>query len=197
MPPDERSRFLGNIRTETARLQDMIDRMLQLAAIENRNELRDVESIELGELARDAMESMQPVFAAKQLAVRVRADTPVRVDGERFLIRQALTNLVQNAADFSPPGGEIDISLAERSGSAEISVRDRGPGIPAYALDKVFDRFYSLSRPDTGKKSSGLGLSLVREVAHLHGGRVSIENHPDGGARATLSLPAHSEPERR
>ncbi|HQK88790.1 MAG TPA: ATP-binding protein, partial [Acidobacteriota bacterium] len=68
-------------------------------------------------------------------------------------------------------------------------VHDSGPGIPAYALDRVFERFYSLPRPDTGAKSTGLGLALVREAVALHGGSVELANHPSGGTLATLRLP--------
>ena len=66
---------------------------------------------------------------------------------------------------------------------------DRGSGVPEYALDRVFERFYSLARPGTGQRSSGLGLSFVQEVARLHGGRVSLRNRDDGGAQAVLWLP--------
>ena len=71
-----------------------------------------------------------------------------------------------------------------------LTVRDYGPGIPDYALNKVFERFYSLKRPDTGRKSSGLGLSLVKEVALLHQGSIELKNLSDGGAIAALRLPA-------
>jgi two-component system sensor histidine kinase CreC len=70
-----------------------------------------------------------------------------------------------------------------------ITVTDEGPGIPDYALDRIFDRFYSLGRPDSGRKSTGLGLNLVREVAATHGGTVRVVNRPEGGALAELSLP--------
>jgi len=69
----------------------------------------------------------------------------------------------------------------------ELTVRDRGPGVPDYALDRVFEKFYSLRRPDSGRKSTGLGLAFVREIAHLHGGEAFLANHPEGGATATLS----------
>jgi two-component system sensor histidine kinase CreC len=68
-------------------------------------------------------------------------------------------------------------------------IEDRGPGIPDYARDKVFDKFFSLQRPDSGKKSTGLGLNFVREVTILHNGTVALENRPEKGALATLSLP--------
>jgi two-component system sensor histidine kinase CreC len=71
-----------------------------------------------------------------------------------------------------------------------ISVEDQGPGIPDYATGRVFERFYSLPRPDTDRKSTGLGLSFVSEAATLHGGRVTLVNRRAGGARAEFSLPA-------
>jgi two-component system sensor histidine kinase CreC len=70
-----------------------------------------------------------------------------------------------------------------------LVVEDTGPGVPDFALPRVFERFYSLPRPRSGRKSTGLGLSLVREIAHLHGGEVELANRPEGGARATLSAP--------
>ncbi len=73
---------------------------------------------------------------------------------------------------------------------------DDGPGIPPYALDKVFERFYSLIRPDTGRKSSGIGLTFTHEVAVLHGGQVTAENREEGGARVVLAIPAIPPPGR-
>ena len=75
-------------------------------------------------------------------------------------------------------------------GQVRFIVRDRGPGIPDYAHERVFERFYSLPRPDSGQRSSGLGLPFVREVMRLHGGEASLRNRPEGGAEAVLSLPA-------
>jgi len=111
------------------------------------------------------------------------------VTGESFLLRQALGNLLENAIAFSPARGRIDLSLSTAPGLAIIAVRDRGPGVPDYALGRVFERFFSLPRPDGTGKSTGLGLSLVREVAALHGGGARLTNHTDGGALAVLDLP--------
>jgi len=190
MPPEQRRQFLDNLRSESARIQDLVERMLQLAALENRKELRDVEEIDLAELLAGILEAMRPAFAAKQIQVSLDNAAPITIKGERFLVRQAVSNLLQNAVDFAPRNGAISVAVGQRDGQAEISVMDNGPGIPEYALDRVFDRFYSLRRPDTGKKSSGLGLGFVKEVADLHGGRVTIENRPEAGAKATLVLPA-------
>ncbi|HEY0818092.1 MAG TPA: ATP-binding protein, partial [Rhizobacter sp.] len=93
---------------------------------------------------------------------------------------------------FSPAGGTVTLALRRRGAQAELTVRDQGPGIPDYAEDKVFEKFYSLSRPQSRKKSTGLGLPFVKEIAELHEGRVSLVNVVDGaegGALATLCLP--------
>jgi two-component system sensor histidine kinase CreC len=116
------------------------------------------------------------------------AEDPV-IEGDALLLHRAVANLVDNALDFSPPGGVVRLSVASKARSVDIVVRDSGPGIPQYAEHKVFEKFYSLPRPSTRKKSTGLGLAFVREIAELHRGRVSLVNGPDGGAVATVSLP--------
>jgi len=111
------------------------------------------------------------------------------VQGDAFLLRQALVNLIDNAADFSPAGGEIALRLRRDGDRQRIEVGDRGPGVPDYALGRVFERFYSLPRPAGGSRSSGLGLCFVAEVASLHGGEAALANREGGGAQASLSVP--------
>lgn len=188
MPPEQRARFLGNVRTETGRIQQIIDRLLLLASLEGRKGVRDVEEIDLARLVAEAAGALETAAAAKRLSVTVDAARPVMMRGERFLVRHAVANLLQNAVDFSPPGGEIGVSCTADARQAVVSVANEGPGVPEYALPRVFERFYSLPRPDTGKKSSGLGLPFVQEVAELHGGSARLENRPGEGVRATLVL---------
>jgi two-component system sensor histidine kinase CreC len=107
------------------------------------------------------------------------------------LLQRALTNLIENAIDFSPQGSEIQLSVHVNGKHCQISVRDFGQGIPDYALDKIFEKFYSLRRPDSGQKSTGLGLPFVREIAHLHGGEVVLANQTGGGVLATITLPLY------
>ncbi len=109
--------------------------------------------------------------------------------GDAFLLQRALANLVDNAIDFSPRASRITIEVNAHGRSCDLVVRDRGPGIPDFAEGKVFEKFYSLARPATAKKSTGLGLSFVKEIADLHRGRATLKNQPGGGAVATLSLP--------
>jgi two-component system sensor histidine kinase CreC len=101
-----------------------------------------------------------------------------------------VTNLVDNAIDFAPAGSTVQLSLAVKARALEVQVRDRGPGIPQYAAEKVFEKFYSLARPHSSKRSTGLGLAFVRQIAELHRARVTLANAVDGpGALAVLQLP--------
>ena len=98
-------------------------------------------------------------------------------------------NLLENAADFSPPDATVSVSLGVTNDSAIIAIRDHGPGLPDYALPRLFERFYSLKHQLTGRKGTGLGLCFVKEAAELHHGTVTLTNHPEGGALALLTLP--------
>ena len=190
MDREQRRRFLNNIRTEANRIQNLIDRLLLLSALESRKELRDVERVDFSELVREILESLVPQVQSKRVSVSSKLNGPIMLEGERFFLRQAVANLLQNAVEFTPPRGSIQVALDREDGKIALEVRDTGPGVPDFALRKVFDRFYSLTRPDTGRKSSGLGLTFVREVALLHKGDVRLENCAGGGARAILHLPA-------
>jgi two-component system sensor histidine kinase CreC len=98
-------------------------------------------------------------------------------------------NLLQNALEFSPTGGVVTFSARLEPYRVVWRVDDVGPGVPDYALPRVFERFYSLPRPGSTRKSTGLGLALVREIAHLHRGEARLENRSGGGARATFAIP--------
>lgn len=189
MPAEDRRRFTDNIRGEAARMQDLVDRLLQLSELERRKGLSGAEPVDLHDLAADAARSFESIVRSRRIALSVEVPRGTRVRGERFLLRQALANLLQNAADFTPAGGQIRLRGETANGWVQVTVEDNGPGIPDYALSRIFERFYSLPRPDTEKKSSGLGLPLVQEVAHLHQGTIAVENRSGGGVRATLRLP--------
>jgi len=174
---------------ETQRIQELVDHMMELTALESRHSLGETEAVALRPLIDELAASAQAAGAARGVKVEVLPGDDVVVDGDVFLLRRAIANLIDNALDFSPPGGTVSIALARQRRSADVSVRDRGPGIPDYAETKVFEKFYSLARPHSRKKSTGLGLSFVKEIAELHRGRVTLGNAVDGGAVAKLSLP--------
>jgi two-component system sensor histidine kinase CreC len=190
MPADDRQRFVNNIERETARIQELVDRMMELAALESRRSLERTEPVALRALLEERVASANAAGAARGITVSLDALADASVDGDALLLRRAVGNLLDNALDFSPSGAAIEVCLTVHGRVAEITVRDHGPGIPDYADDKVFEKFYSLARPGTQRKSTGLGLPFVREIASLHQGRVTLRNAPGGGALALLSLPA-------
>lgn len=189
LPEEKRKQFANTILKESDRLNEFSNRLLQLAALEKRRCVEAPERIDLQALLGDIVEAHQPACAARHLRLK-RVDTAdAVVRGDRFLVRQAVDNLFRNAIEFSPDGGEIGIELHRLDSAIAIDVIDAGPGVPDYVGDRVFERFYSLPRPDSGRKSTGLGLTFAREVAALHGGELHLENRRPG-TRARLLLPA-------
>lgn len=188
MSPERRMSFVENIRKETERLQNIIDRLLHLAALEGRKQLHDVEPVDLDTLVAEVIRNLSPQALAHGVRLVHRELGQATVKGERFLIETAVANLLQNAIEFSPHGGEVAVSVKRGVASVRVEVEDSGPGIPDYARERVFERFYSLPRPSSGRKSSGLGLCLVREIAELHGGTISIQPRETGGTLAVLTL---------
>jgi two-component system, OmpR family, sensor histidine kinase CreC len=190
MPRAERARFIANLRAESDRMQRIVDRLLELSALEARHGRIEFSRLELRAVVEEVVAGAQTLAAQRHVRLELGGAQRADVKGERELLAQALGNLVHNAVEFSPRDAAVSIVLRAAAGSQVVVViEDAGPGIPDYAREKVFDRFYSLPRPDTGRKSSGLGLSIVREIARLHGGDATLENRTGGGARATLTLP--------
>jgi len=125
----------------------------------------------------------------RQVQILLTEGAPIQVQAEAFLLGQAIYNVLENALDFSPDNATISIRISQLENNAVIQIQDQGAGIPDYAIDKIFDKFYSLPRPATGQKSTGLGLNFVQEVLKLHSGSITLGNHPEGGVIATITLP--------
>lgn len=190
LPLPDRQRFALNIERQTERLQRLIDKLLGLADVEQLRELKTVEPVDLRALTQEALHAAEPRLRRKNLRVIEALAPDAIVRGDRFLLTQALQNLLDNAIDFSPAGGELRVQLRRQGARMSWSVQDQGPGVPAYAQERIFERFYSLPRGDTQERSSGLGLCLVKEVSDLHAGALSVGNAPGAsGCLAVLLLP--------
>lgn len=187
MPAADRQRFLGNILSQNARQRQLIDKLLALVKLEKQQALGAPEAVDLPALLADADGDVAARRQARSLTLELQAQ-PCVVQGDRLMLRQAVGNLLDNAIDFAPAGSTIVLRCAAAGEGALIQVSDSGPGVPDYAQARLFERFYSLPRPDGGK-STGLGLPFVREVMSLHQGSVAVDNLPAGGCCATLTLP--------
>jgi two-component system, OmpR family, sensor histidine kinase CreC len=193
MPAKDRQHFIANIRGQAERLHQVVEQLLRLASIEKQQGLRNPELVQVDELMRDLWQERHWRIQQKDIKLNDAKLQPVRLTAERFLLQQAIGNLLDNAIEFSPKGSTINLQSFDKDGYLILTVADKGPGIPDFALARVFERFYTLSQSPDGSSSSGLGLSFVYEVAQLHGGTIELENLEQGGAMATLSLPLKPE----
>ena len=186
-PEDVQQRFTQNIHEQTTRLQLLIERLLQLASIERAPNL-DTQNVALDGVIQNAVHSVQPQLTQRQIQLSIQLNDHPEVAVDKLLLTQAIVNILDNAIDFSADGARIEIYDEASLRGHHLVIRDHGVGIPEYALDKIYERFYSLARPHT-QKSTGLGLSFVREVMRKHGGDIEIANHPQGGVIVRLILP--------
>jgi two-component system sensor histidine kinase CreC len=188
MPLAQQQRFVSNIDSESARMQQLIERLLNLAQVEQRQGLEERVAVPLAGLVDELLSAQAARIEGKQLRVELQIAADLNLLGEPFLLRQALGNLLENALDFTPPHGVLRLR-AERVGEQiEFRLFNQAEAIPDYALPRLSERFYSLPRPDSGRKSTGLGLNFVEEVVKLHGGAMSVGN-VDGGVQVSLHLP--------
>jgi two-component system OmpR family sensor kinase/two-component system sensor histidine kinase BaeS len=165
---------------------------LHTLALADAGQLRlEKQPVDLSGLLRRVAARFAPQAEAGHFAIELQAERPcppVLVDAGR--IEQVLGNLLSNAIRYTPPQGRITLSLECSPGAARIVVQDSGPGIPAEALEHIFDRFYRADRSRSrAEGGSGLGLAIARQLVQAHGGGLVAANHPQGGAVFTVELP--------
>lgn len=183
----DRERFAARIGAEARRMQDLIERLLELSVLEQRRTLKAPRAVGIAEVFTRLGASR--LRSLEDRALRLVVEGDAEVHGEALLVEHALGNLLDNAISFAERGTAIDVASRVRDGRVATTVENRGPSIPDFAEGRIFERFYSVPRPDTQRRSTGLGLAFVRQVADLHRGEIRVEN-VDGGVRATLELPA-------
>ncbi|MDO8209468.1 HAMP domain-containing sensor histidine kinase [Conexibacter sp. CPCC 206217] len=180
LPADERERLLRDVVEQLDELSGLVGDLVELAREEEPSV--SVEDVRLDLLVAEAVVRARRRPAAPLFATRLQ---PCVVRGVPARLDRAVANLLDNAAKWSPPWAEVTVTL---DAGGELSVRDRGPGIAEQDLPHVFERFYRAPGA-RGMPGSGLGLAIVRQVAELHGGSVTAEAAPGGGALLRLSLP--------
>jgi signal transduction histidine kinase len=147
-----------------------------------------MDSLDLAALLRDLVDLYEPVAEEDGLTLASRVtDGPLELRGNPQLLSRALVNLIENAIKYTPAPGRIEVSAAADGEAAHLVIADTGPGVPAEARERVFDRFYRLEQSRT-TPGNGLGLSLVRAVIRLHGGTIRLEDNQPG-LKAVVTLP--------
>jgi two-component system sensor histidine kinase CreC len=182
------ARFAGNIERESDRMQSLIEQLLQLARLEKRPQLEQSETINISDILHDVLASADARLMTKAVdyQVFIQAERPIL--GDRFLIQQALFNLLDNALDFVSYGGKIHWTVTKSDSELQLSIFNTGSQIPDYALSRLTERFYSLPR-ENGIKSTGLGLNFVDQIMKLHHGSLKFQNE-NHGVRVSLVFPS-------
>ena len=184
LPPEAKAELLDDVRAQIEELTTLIGDLVELARDEPLTHV--VEPVDVPELVDRAIARVRRRAPALSFDVAL---SPWYVVGESPGLERAVTNLLDNAAKWSPADGTITVRLVDGT----LTVDDQGPGIAAADRPHVFDRFYR-SQESRGMSGSGLGLSIVRQVAERHSGTVAVDDAPGGGARLTLWLPGASSP---
>lgn len=172
----QRQQFLKNIIEEANRSHTLLEQLLKIAALESTRQLEQTTKVDLVEILNETKEALIGLWRPKNIKITVESNVDSFIDGDRFLLFQAFRNILQNAIDFSESGAQIHIYAKDTSNSFTVEMTDEGVGVPDFAKDRIFEKFYSLERPDTKRKSSGLGLSFVKEVIELHNGKIILKS---------------------
>jgi two-component system sensor histidine kinase MprB len=184
LPAAERKRLLTDVVEQLGEMTTLIAELIELARVGRVP--TETEDIRLDLLAADAVERASRDRPGVRFTTNLDGSV---VDGEPAAIERAVANLLDNAAKWSPPGGEVEVAVRD----GELTVRDHGPGIDEEDLPFVFDRFYRAASA-RGMPGSGLGLAIVRQVAEAHGGTVTAERAEGGGTRINLRLNGSRQP---
>lgn len=188
LPAEQRKKFSEIIKHENERMSEQVNRMLQLSRLEGHSAGGKMEEVDIALLVNEVVLDCEILSMTKRKFKCTVANEELILTGDRFLLKEALNNLVRNAIDFTEEQGNIELKAYRRADKVVVEVIDNGAGIPDYAHDRIFERFYSLARPSSGQKSSGLGLSIVRQIAILHNGGISLQSNIPKGTKAILEL---------
>ena len=184
-------RYGGLIEAEGRRLEDLVEKVLELAGVQSQNQHSPRERVSITGIARSAI--ADSAAEARERGIEVGADLPAAdlfVLGDEDGLRRGVANLVGNAIKHGGEDNAVRVSVQSLSGEVSISVSDRGPGIPPSEVPHLFEAFYRGRRArERQVRGSGLGLSLVQQIAREHGGRVEVETNPGKGSRFSLILP--------
>jgi two-component system phosphate regulon sensor histidine kinase PhoR len=189
--PEQRNKFLEVIDRHTGRMERLVRDLLRLARLDSHQEVADLYPIEIASLFRTVSADLSERIERHRLRVdsRIEAEAAI-IEADPTKMHDALRNLIENAVNYSPDGGAIELGAQVEGDRVVITVADYGPGLPESDLGRVFERFYRVDKSRTRDPGgTGLGLSIVRHLVELHGGRIHAANRAEGGAIFTISLP--------
>jgi two-component system sensor histidine kinase KdpD len=182
--------LLQTIVEESARMSRLIENLLDMSRLESGAIAPNRQWQVLEEIVGSALARLQRELAGRTIHTDIPVDLPLlSVDG--LLIEQVLINALENAVRYTPPGSPIEIAARAVGDQVELSIADHGPGLPAGAEARVFDKFYrGATVPPDARRGVGLGLAICRGMVEAHGGRITARNRAEGGAEFLIALPS-------
>jgi signal transduction histidine kinase len=195
MATEDRDRYLRIAQKHSARLGSLIGDLFELSKLDSGSVTPSIENFSLPELVQDTAQGFTLESERKAIALHVEiGEITAITKGDIGLIQRVLENLVRNAIQFTPEGGEVTISVTERPNAVAVSVSDNGPGIPAEDVTRIFDRFYRARDGEEARSdSSGLGLAIVKRILDLHESRIEVVSKPNAGTCFRFELPLIAE----
>lgn len=191
-PPEELRTAIAESIEEYDRLSRIADDLLLLARADAGQEFIRRARMRLDAAVDDVVDLFAPLAEARGISLQCSADEEVWIEGDDGRLRQMVGNLLDNAIKHTPTGGRVDVNLTPSNGTAELTVRDTGAGIPPEHVPHVFDRFYRADRARTREGGAGLGLAISRTIVEGHSGTIRLESGPGTGTTITVKLPAAS-----
>ena len=183
---------LESVRDEVDRLARTVDDLLTLASVDQGRLELATEDVDLAEIAERAGDALRPLAARRSIAIHVNR-SPAAISGDPERLRQAFGNLIDNAIKFSPDGGAVEVRTSAANGTARVTVADEGPGVAEADRERIFERFFRADASRTRTTAgSGLGLSIARDIAEAHGGRIRFEPRAPRGSEFSVELPTAS-----
>ncbi len=179
---------LEQLKAGARRASRLVEQMLTMARLAPEATLEEPAALDLDRLAASVVAEFEPLAEAKAIELRLGRVEPARAIGQEQALHTLAGNLVDNAIRYTPPGGRVIVEIRSEEGGAVLDVKDTGPGIPAEARQRVFDRFYRL--PGSGVEGSGLGLAIVKQIADAHRAEITLgETEIDRGLEVTVRFP--------
>jgi two-component system phosphate regulon sensor histidine kinase PhoR len=184
-------RFVSLIEEDSTRLARLIDDLLILSQVESRAIPLRLSAVDLSQVVQNLLAPREVLIAERKLRIISRLDPDLQVRADPDRLRQVLDNLLDNAIKYSPQGGRVEIlAYPVEQHRVEVRVHDQGPGIPAEARGRVFERFYRVDKNRSRELGgTGLGLSIVKHIVESHGGRAWVEGTVGEGSQFCFTLP--------
>lgn len=190
--PEIREQFLRIIHDESERMQTLVEDLLELSRLEQDNYQLETAIVDVTSLVRETAELLHRRAAEKEMMIHIETEEEVFIRADLNRLKQVVVNLVANALNYTPNGGNVWIQLEDGEESVQLIIKDDGIGIHPKETQRIFERFYRVDKARSRNSGgTGLGLAIVKHIVDLHHGEIDVESAEQQGTTFTIRLPKH------